>query len=93
MIASGELDLSTAEELDTELKRAEASAPDTLVLDLRELQFMDSTGLRIVLAADARARERGAKLVVVRAPDEVDRVFRLTRMDHHLELVDEPPTA
>ena len=93
MIASGELDLSTAEELDTELKRAEASAPETLVLDLRELQFMDSTGLRIVLAADARARERGAKLVVVRAPDEVDRVFRLTRMDHHLELVDEPPTA
>ena len=93
VIASGELDLATAEELDAELKRAEASAPETLVLDLRELQFMDSTGLRIVLAADARARERGAKLVVVRAPGEVDRVFRLTRMDHHLELVDEPPTA
>jgi hypothetical protein len=30
---------------------------------------------------------------VVRAPEEVDRVFRLTRMDQHLELVDEPPAA
>jgi anti-sigma B factor antagonist len=52
---------------------------------------MDSTGLRAVIAADARARERGARLVIVRAPEEVDRVFRLTRMDEHLEIVDEPP--
>jgi anti-anti-sigma factor len=91
VIVSGELDLATAEELDAELKRAETSGPATLVLDLRELDFMDSTGLRIVIAADSRARERGARLLVVRAPEEVDRVFRLTRMDHHLELVDEPP--
>jgi anti-anti-sigma factor len=91
VIASGELDLSTAEDLDAELRRAEAAAPATLVLDLRELEFMDSTGLRAVLAADARARDRGATLLVVRAPEEVDRVFRLTRMDHHLQLVDEPP--
>jgi anti-anti-sigma factor len=88
---SGELDLASAEELETHLKQLESSEPDVLVLDLRELDFMDSTGLRTVIAADARARERGARLVVVRAPDEVDRVFRLTRMDQHLELVDEPP--
>jgi anti-anti-sigma factor len=54
---------------------------------------MDSTGLRTVLAADARARERGARFVIVRGLEEVDRVFRLTRMDDHLELVDEPPSA
>ena len=93
LVAAGELDLATAAELEAGLKQLESGAPAVLVLDLRELEFMDSTGLRTVIAADARARERGARLVVVRAPEEVDRVFRLTRMDQHLDLVDEPPNA
>ena len=91
LVVSGELDLASADELEAQLKQLESSEPELLVLDLRELEFMDSTGLRAVIAADARARDRGARLVVVRAPEEVDRVFRLTRMDQHLELVDEPP--
>jgi anti-anti-sigma factor len=93
LVVAGELDLASAEDLDTHLKQLEASEPQLLVLDLRELEFMDSTGLRTVIAADARAKDRGARLVVVRAPEEVDRVFRLTRMDQHLELVDEPPAG
>ena len=93
LVVSGELDLASAGELDASLKQLESSEPPILVLDLRELEFMDSTGLRSVIAADARARDRGARLVVVRAPGEVDRVFSLTRMDQHLELVDEPPSG
>jgi anti-anti-sigma factor len=93
LVLTGELDLASAEELDSHLKQLESSEPDVLVLDLRELEFMDSTGLRTVIAADSRARERGARLVIVRAPEEVDRVFRLTRMDQHLEVVDEPPSG
>jgi anti-anti-sigma factor len=93
LVVSGELDLASAEVLEASLKDLESSEPEVLVLDLRELEFMDSTGLRVVIAADARARERGGRLVVVRAPEEVDRVFKLTRMDQHLELVDEPPTG
>jgi anti-anti-sigma factor len=92
-VLCGELDLASSEEVEAELKQVESSAPAILVLDLRELEFMDSTGLRTVLAADARARERGGRLVVVRPPEEVDRVFRLTRMDQHIELVDEPPAG
>ena len=91
LVVSGELDLASAEELEAHLKQLEASEPDVLVLDLRELEFMDSTGLRTVIAADARAKDRGGRLIVVRAPEEVDRVFKLTRMDQHLELVDKPP--
>jgi anti-anti-sigma factor len=93
LVVAGELDLATAEELENELRQLESSQPGVLVLDLRELDFMDSTGLRTVIAADTRARERGARLVVIRAPEEVHRVFRLTRMDQHLELVDEPPSG
>jgi anti-anti-sigma factor len=93
LVLSGELDLASVEELQSKLKQLEAGEPQLLVLDLRGLEFMDSTGLRTVIAADARARERGGRLVIVRARDEVDRVFRLTRMDKHLELVDEPPAG
>jgi len=92
IVASGELDLATAEQLETELKRLESTEPELVVLDLRALEFMDSTGLRVVIGANARAQERGARLVIVRGPEEVDRVFRLTRMDQHLEIVDEPPS-
>lgn len=91
VVLTGELDLATAQQLEDELKSVESSEPSKLVLDLRKLEFMDSTGLRAVIAADSRARERGGKVVIVRAPEEVDRVFRITRMDQHLELVDEPP--
>jgi len=91
LIVSGELDLATAEQLEAGLNEIERESPETLVVDLRELEFMDSTGLRTLIAADARARERNARLVIVRPPEEVDRVFRLTRMDQHLEFVDEPP--
>lgn len=91
VVLKGELDLASAEQLTETLRPVEASAPPTLVLDLRQLEFMDSTGLRALLAANGRAGDRGGKLVVVRGPEEVDRVLRITRMDHHLELVDEPP--
>jgi anti-anti-sigma factor len=93
IVVAGELDLASAGELESGLKAVESAKPELIVLDLRELEFMDSTGLRTVLAADARARERGARLVIVRPPSEVERVFQVTRMDEHLELVDEPPTA
>lgn len=87
----GELDISSAGQVERELERIERDGPATLVLDLRELSFMDSTGLRIIVAADARAREASRRLVIVRGPDAVQRIFRMTRLDERLEMVDAPP--
>jgi anti-anti-sigma factor len=84
----GELDVATAPLAEDGLKTAEASEPALLALDLGALTFMDSTGLRLVMAADARAREAGRRLVVVRGPDAVQRVFQLTGVDERIELVD-----
>ena len=61
----GELDLATGPRVEEELRRAEAEAPDTLMLDLREVTFFDSTGLQLVLDADVRAREEGRTLIVL----------------------------
>jgi anti-sigma B factor antagonist len=84
----GELDLSTVGKVDDELQRWEGSSQD-LVLDLSRLTFLDSTGLRCVVRADERAKEDGRRLVVVKGPEAVQRVFEITRLEERLELVDD----
>lgn len=90
---AGELDLSTAGRVERELERAERNQPALLALDLRELEFIDSTGLRIVLSADARARREGRRLVVIPGRPAVHRVFRIALLDQRLEFAEEPPAS
>jgi anti-anti-sigma factor len=85
----GELDLSTVAKVQEELRRIEASAPATLVVDLSKLTFLDSTGLRCIVTADERARAEGRRIVIVRGPDPVQRVFAITRLEERLEMVDD----
>lgn len=93
LVFSGELDIATAPQVDDELERVEAEAPPVLMLDLRGLEFMDSTGLRTVVAADTRAREAGRRLVIVRGAPAVDRIFTVTHLDERLDIVEAPETA
>ena len=89
--ATGELDLSGAQVLDSELERLQADPGlGTVVLDLRGLEFMDSSGLRLVVLADMRAREAGRRFVLVRGPETVHRVFEITRMSERLDFVADP---
>jgi anti-sigma B factor antagonist len=85
----GELDLSTVGKVDDELQNVEGASPKVVVLDLSELSFLDSTGLRCVVRADERAREDGRRFVVVRGPEAVQRVFEITRLAERLEIVDD----
>ena len=85
----GELDLSTVGKVDDELERVEAASPNVVLLDLASLTFLDSTGLRCVVRADERARDEGRRLVVVKGPEAVQRVFEITRLEERLELVDD----
>ena len=75
---AGELDLSGARQLETRLEEIERERPARLVVDLRRLGFIDSTGLRLLLQADARARERGCELVLRPGSLSVQRVFEVT---------------
>lgn len=87
----GELDLATVGQAEAALAEIErAPGATTLVIDLRALRFMDSTGLHFLLGAETRARGRGGRLLVVRGPEAVDRVFRLALHDGRLTFVDDP---
>ena len=89
----GELDLSTVAKVQAELRRVEASAPPTVVIDLSRVTFLDSTGLRCIVTADERARDAGRRMVIVRGPDPVQRVFSITRLEERLEMVDDAATV
>ena len=91
LVLRGELDLSTVAKVEEELRRAESAEPPVLVMDLAGLTFLDSTGLRLIVTADQRARDQGRRLTVVKGPDTVQRVFSITRLDERLEMV-EPDT-
>lgn len=80
---SGDVDLATGSVVDDELRRAEQSE-DLIVLDLGEVSFMDSTGLRIVISAHQRLRERGASLKIEHVPPQVWRLFELVGVLEHL---------
>jgi anti-sigma B factor antagonist len=85
---SGELDLGTIAEAEEALSRIENESRGGLTLDLRYLAFIDSTGLRFILSAHARAVEQDRPFAIVRGPDVVHRVFMLTRLDERLPFSD-----
>ena len=86
----GELDLEHAYTFDEELKRVEELEVRCICLDLRELTFLDSCGLARLVAARRRAMKAGRRLVLVRGPAAVQRVFQLTAVDEAFEIVNGP---
>jgi anti-sigma B factor antagonist len=84
----GELDVSTVPRFNSALADSRVRNCHRLVVDLSELTFMDSTGLSAVLVAEMHARTRGQRFAVVRGPRHVQELFRLTGVDHFLEVVD-----
>ena len=88
---TGELDLSGAAVLEAELERlTEDPELAAVVLDMRGLEFMDSSGLRLLVLADMRAREVGRRFSLIRGDETVHRVFEITRMSDRLDFVDDP---
>ena len=84
----GELDLATADEVERELRRVEGSDARSIVLDLSGLTFMDSTGVRLLVNANTRARTDDCRLTLVRGPAAVQRVMELSGVDELLPFAD-----
>ena len=89
----GALDLAYAYRFDDELRHAERDASSCLILDLRELDFVDSAGMSRILAARRRARRAGRRLVLVRGSRAVQRFLQLAALTEHFEFVADPAEA
>jgi anti-anti-sigma factor len=90
---AGELDIATTPALEQEIAKATAEPGTQLVLDLRELTFMDSTGLRTLAQTNARAEEDGFTLSIWRGSRQIERVLEISGLGALLPLVDAPADA
>jgi len=81
---AGELDMAGASALERELGLLGAG---TIVVDLRGLEFMDSSGLRALVTSALRAQDAGRRFALIPGAAHVMRVFDITRMRERLEFV------
>jgi anti-sigma B factor antagonist len=84
---AGELDLATVEQLRTELRGLTDVGFERIVLDMRELTFIDSSGLHLVLETAHRARMGRFQLALIAGPPAVQRVFEITGVTEALPFV------
>lgn len=73
----GDLDLETVDALQATLSRALSAGVETLVLDLAQTTFVDSTGIRLVLESQGHATRVAVRFVVLPGPPAVQRVFEI----------------
>lgn len=83
----GELDMLATAQLEAAL---ECLSDDVIAVDLRDLLFLDSAGLRALILARDRLEVEDRRLVLVRGCRAVQRVFEITRMTDRMEFVDAP---
>ena len=86
----GELDLSTADVLWDEMDKLRGRGFSNLVLDLRKLTFLDSTGLRLLVRARENALRSGSKFALIDGAQPVCRVLDITGLRDHFDFVRPP---
>jgi anti-anti-sigma factor len=89
----GELDLAGAPALGEQIRRAEAQDDRAVVLDLEDLQFLDSAGLRVILAAHERAQEEQRELAITPGTPQVQRLLSVAGVSDYLRTVSSPDGA
>jgi len=88
LVLHGELDLASSGELAQELERLIEEKGTSVIVDLRDLEFMDSTGLSVLIKAHQRAQEAGCRLSLVKGPPQIQRLLSLTGVAERVELAD-----
>jgi stage II sporulation protein AA (anti-sigma F factor antagonist) len=92
VVVRGEIDLATADAVRSDVRAAFERA-EAVVLDLREVDFMDTQGLAVVIEAQQAAAEDGTRFAITRAPDHVHRLFDMIGLTPRLTVVDDPAAA
>jgi anti-sigma B factor antagonist len=87
---TGELDLASAPIFERALEDADVASTPLLVLDLDDLKFVDSTGLRVILLAHEGSRGRGQEFAITPGSPQVQRLLSITSVAEHLRVLASP---
>lgn len=90
VVLTGDLDIASYEQARERVEEVDRSRPAVLVIDLSALEFVDSTGVRLVLDADQHARAQGRRVAVRLGTGQAERVFRALGLLDLLEVVPDP---
>jgi anti-sigma B factor antagonist len=84
----GELDLAAAPEVERAIARAEETSAVTILVDLSGLEFIDSSGVRVLLTESKRSQAGTDRLRFLHGVGQVERTLELCGLDHRLPFVD-----
>ena len=85
----GDLDLQVAARVTEALTELESGAPNLLVIDLRNVSFMDSSGMGVIAGAHARATASGRRFAVVAPPAGVRHAFEISGLEEVVPIVED----
>jgi anti-sigma B factor antagonist len=88
IVLSGEVDLLGTPQIEAALKDAYDANPELIVIDLKNLTFIDSSGLHALVTGHELCRARGQELRIIPGPANVQRLFELTGMNEVLPFYD-----
>jgi len=90
LAVSGELDLASSPMLESGLERVSSTGSGPVIVDLRQLDFMDSTGLSVLVKAHQRAQDDGRRFGLVSGPPQIQRLLSLTGIGERITVVRTP---
>lgn len=93
IVLTGEADLLGAPKIEAALRDASAREPELIVIDLKSLTFIDSSGLQALITGHELCRARGHELRIVPGPENVQRLFELTGMKEALTFTEAADVA
>jgi anti-sigma B factor antagonist len=85
LILTGEVDLLTAPHVESAIRELCAAGTTEVVLDLRKVTFMDSTGLRATVCAQKLCDEHGFDFSLIKGQAQVQRLFEIAGLDTHFQ--------
>jgi anti-anti-sigma factor len=91
VVLAGELDIATLDDAQRQVEEAEATSPALLIIDFSGLTFVDSSGVRLALLADERARAAGRRVAVRLGTGHALRVFEALGLVDKLDVVSTKP--
>jgi anti-anti-sigma factor len=90
---SGEIDMAVADQLVDMVLDEPPRQDDTIILDLAEVTFCDSSGINALIRLQHHQADAGHTMRVINAATAVRRVFELAGVVHYLKVEDSPPTS
>ena len=90
---SGDLRGDAREDLETAYADADARDPQTVVLNLTGVDYMDSTGIALLVGLLARYRRDGRELIAYGLSDHYREIFAITRLSDFIHVYDDEPSA